>query len=82
MANGRCHRHGGKSTGLRTKEGLHRLRVARTMQGFYSDEGREFRHTVAALFAQGRWFRLLATVREARIDAPPDAERPMRDRSM
>ena len=57
----RC--HGGKSTGPRTQEGLQRLRAARTVHGFYGAEGRAFRHTVAALFAQGRWLRLLAEVR-------------------
>ena len=63
MFNGRCRCHGGKSTGPRTQEGLQRLRAARTVHGFYGEEGRAFRHTVAALFAQGRWLRLLAEVR-------------------
>ena len=81
MANGHCHRHGGKSTGPRIQEGLHRLRVARTTDGFYGEEGRAFRHTVAALFAQGRWFRLLAEARKARIDPPPVAEQPTPDRT-
>ena len=39
--------------------------AARTVHGFYGQEGRAFRHTVAALFAQGRWLRLLAEVRNA-----------------
>ncbi len=75
MSNGRCRLHGGKSTGPRTKEGLQRLRAARTVHGFYGQEGRAFRHTVAALFAQGRWLRLLAEVRKPgasrNADAPP-----------
>ena len=65
MANGRCRCHGGKSTGPTTKDGLQRLRAARTVHGFYGQDGRAFRHTVAALFAQGRWLRLLAEVRNA-----------------
>lgn len=64
MCNGRCRSHGGKSTGPRTQEGLRRLRAARTVHGFYGKEGRAFRHTIAALFAQGRWLRLLAEVRK------------------
>lgn len=65
MFNDRCRCHGGKSTGPRTQEGLQRLRAARTVHGFYGEEGRAFRHTIAALFAQGRWLRLLAEVRMA-----------------
>ena len=64
MLNGRCRWHGGKSTGPTTQEGLQRLRAARTTHGFYGEEGRAFRHTIAALFAQGRWLRLLAEVRK------------------
>ena len=84
MVNGRCRCHGGKSTGPRTREGLHRLRAARTVHGFYGAEGRAFRHTVAALFAQGRWLRLLAELRKpplaqnagARPEQPDDTPRP------
>jgi hypothetical protein len=65
MINGRCRCHGGKSTGPKTKDGLQRLRAARTVHGFYGEEGRAFRHTIAALFAQGRWLRLLAEARKA-----------------
>jgi hypothetical protein len=64
MYNGRCRSHGGKSAGPRTQEGLQRLRAARNVPGFYGKEGRAFRHTIAALFAQGRWLRLLAEVRK------------------
>jgi hypothetical protein len=63
MINCRCRGHGGKSTGPRTHESLQRLRAARTLRGFYGEEGRAFRHTIAALFAQGRWLRLLAEMR-------------------
>jgi hypothetical protein len=77
MANGRCHCHGGKSTGPRTQQGLHRLRAAHTVHGFYGTEGRAFRHTIAALFAQGRWLRLLAELRNAeRAAAPATASAP------
>ena len=72
MFNGRCRFHGGKSTGPRTQRGLERLRAARTVHGFYGQEGRAFRHTIAALFAQGRWLRLLAELR----NVPPDARAP------
>jgi len=63
MVNGRCRRHGRKSSGPRMQQGLQRLRAARSAHGFYGEEGRAFRHTIAALFAQGRWLRLLAEVR-------------------
>ena len=65
MANGSCRCHGGKSTGPTTKDGLQRLRAARSVHGFYGQEGRAFRHTVAALFAQGRWLRLLGELQNA-----------------
>jgi hypothetical protein len=68
MSNGRCRNHGGKSTGPRTEQGLQRLRAAHTVHGFYGEEGRAFRHTIAALFAQGRWLRLLAEIQKA---SPP-----------
>jgi hypothetical protein len=54
-----------KSTGPATKDGLRRLRAARPMHNLYGEEGRAFRHTIAALFAQGRWLRLLAEMRKA-----------------
>ena len=53
------------SIGLATKNGLRRLRAARSVHSFYGEEGRAFRHTIAALFAQGRWLRLLAEMRKA-----------------
>jgi hypothetical protein len=55
----------GRSTGSATKDGLRRLKAARPMHSFYGAEGRAFRHTIAALFAQGRWLRLLAEMRRA-----------------
>jgi hypothetical protein len=43
MSNGRCRMHGGKSTGPRTRDGVERIRAARTTHGFWSPEGRAFR---------------------------------------
>jgi hypothetical protein len=54
MRNGRCRSHGGKSTGPRTQARMQRLREARTVHGYYGEDGRAFRRTIAALFAQGR----------------------------
>ena len=70
MRNGRCRSHGGKSTGPRTEAGIQRLREARTVHGYYGEDGRAFRRTVAALFAQGRWLRQLGAPRNA-VDAVP-----------
>jgi hypothetical protein len=70
MSNGRCRSHGGKSTGPRTQAGIQRLRAARTVHGYYGEDGRAFRHTVATLFAQGRLLRLLGELRNA-ADAVP-----------
>lgn len=38
LANGRCHYHGGKSTGARTLEGKQRQRNASLKHGYYSKE--------------------------------------------
>jgi hypothetical protein len=43
MANGRCHLHGGKSTGPRTEEGRKRMKEANTKHGFYTIEARQER---------------------------------------
>lgn len=51
MKNGRCMFHGGKSTGPRTKEGVERLRVARTTHGAYSSEAKHWRRNIRALLA-------------------------------
>jgi hypothetical protein len=52
--NGRCHFHGGASTGPRTKDGLARLTEARTTHGLYTKEKR----AAARRFAeQGRQMR-------------------------
>ncbi len=49
MANGRCHFHGGKSTGPRTAEGIERLRAINTQHGWYGAEGRRLRKMVRML---------------------------------
>lgn len=41
MANGRCHKHGGASTGPRTPEGLERLRAAAWRHGGRSAKVRQ-----------------------------------------
>ena len=52
--NGRCHLHGGASTGPRTKDGLARLTEARTIHGKFTKEKR----AAARRFAeQGRQMR-------------------------
>jgi hypothetical protein len=43
MPNGRCRVHGGRSTGPRTREGIERIRQARTKHGFYSAPMRAIR---------------------------------------
>lgn len=49
MANGRCHLHGGKSTGPRTAEGIERLRAARTRHGWHGADGRRLRELMRYL---------------------------------
>lgn len=49
MANGRCHFHGGKSTGPRTAKGLERMRQAKTKHGWRGDEGRRLREMIRGL---------------------------------
>lgn len=55
----------GRSAGPATKHALRRLRASRSVHSLYGEEGRAFRHTIAALFAQGRWLRLVAELRKA-----------------
>jgi hypothetical protein len=66
MPNGRCRLHDGQSTGPRTEDGLRRLRAAHTMHGFWTDESRDFRVTLATLFATGRMWLLVAKLGRAR----------------
>ena len=39
MPNGRCRMHGGKSTGIKTEEGMDRMRRANTKHGLYRAPG-------------------------------------------
>lgn len=57
MANGRCHKHGGASTGPRTPEGLERSRKASWRHGGRSAEAR------AAATERGEARRLIARLR-------------------
>ncbi len=54
MKNGRCARHGGKSTGPRTMEGLARAATANWKTGFYSRAMLEDRRIVRALLKANR----------------------------
>lgn len=47
--NGRCHGHGGASTGPRTPEGLKRLSEAHTVHGRYTKEKRAEARVAAAV---------------------------------
>lgn len=47
--NGRCHGHGGASTGPRTPEGLQRLAEAHTVHGRYTKEKRAEARAAAAV---------------------------------
>ena len=49
MRNGRCHLHGGKSTGPRTADGIERLRAARTKHGWRGQDGRQLRAMIRQL---------------------------------
>ena len=52
MPNGRCRLHGGCSTGPRTKEGLERIRAARTKHGGKSAAVKKIRDLIARLKAE------------------------------
>jgi hypothetical protein len=54
MANGRCHLHGGKSTGPKTAAGLERITEARTIHGMYSRASRESAQELRNLVRQFR----------------------------
>lgn len=63
MPNGRCHKHGGASTGARTPEGRERIAQARTVHGRRSMAYVADRRAMAA---QSREMR--ATIRQAKAD--------------
>ena len=65
MANGRCRMHGGKSTGPRTRDGVERIRAARTSHGFWSQDGRAFRRFCSALLRNVRQLMQLTADQEA-----------------
>ena len=52
--NGRCHLHGGKSTGHKTEEGKRRHREAVTKHGFYTKEEIEERQFIRKLIKAGK----------------------------
>ena len=54
MKNGRCHFHGGASTGPRTAEGLERIRAARTTHGLRTAEMEAMRQIIRALREEQR----------------------------
>ena len=56
MKNGRCRMHGGKSTGLRTSEGLDRSRKANWKHGYYSADSIAVRRYISWLLRESRRF--------------------------
>ena len=56
MKNGRCRMHGGKSTGVRTEEGLDRIKKANLKNGFYTKEMIIFRKSTADLLRKSKKF--------------------------
>ena len=75
MANGRCRKHGGKSTGPVTDPGLERSRKARRVHGLYSRETiaarQEARILTRALTALIR-DAIIARIERGRGDAKPN----------
>src|SRR5277367_642745 len=62
MANGRCHMHGGKSTGARTAAGIARMTAANTTHGKYAAAG-------AARRTRRRYVRTVITRNRLKCDA-------------
>jgi hypothetical protein len=54
MANGRCHRHGGASTGPRTPKGHAAARAASYRHGYWSQEQQTWRAAVRAMLRRAR----------------------------
>jgi len=52
--NGRCHLHGGKSTGAKTQEGKLKQKMARWKHGYYSKEALEERRLFKQIFKDHR----------------------------
>jgi hypothetical protein len=60
--------HGGHSTGPRTPDGIASIRAARTTHGYWTQESRANRDTIAALHAQARLWIAIASSRRHRPD--------------
>jgi predicted GIY-YIG superfamily endonuclease len=56
MANGRCHFHGGKSTGAKTIRGKLTQKMASWKHGFYSKEAIEERRSVKKMLKDQKDF--------------------------
>jgi hypothetical protein len=54
MPNGRCHLHGGRSTGAKTKEGKERARLAILKHGRYTKAAKEEARRFRIFFKQCR----------------------------
>jgi hypothetical protein len=78
MQNGRCRLHRGHSTGPRTQDGIARIRTARTTHGFWTQEFRATRETMAALHVQARlWIAIASGRRHRPLIAIRRIERPL-----
>ncbi len=67
--------HGGRSTGPRTAAGRQRNAAAQTTHGWWTQEGRAFRHAITQLVTDARLLRHL--VRAARSQRQTTAETPL-----
>jgi hypothetical protein len=74
MANGSCPRHGGNGTGQAAAEDRKRLRLARSIHGFYGAEGRALHDAVAALRTQPRLLRLVEALHAPAPFDPAEGE--------
>ncbi len=54
MKNGRCHLHGGLSTGPKTKEGKEKSRLSGFKHGLYTQESKEQNKQVNALIRMSK----------------------------
>lgn len=74
MANGSCPRHGGKGAGATAADDGEKLRLLRTIHGFYGADGCALRDAVGAMRTQPRLLRLVeALCAPAPVD-PDDRE--------
>lgn len=56
MKNGRCKMHGGKSTGVKTKEGIAKIKKANLKSGFYTKEAIKERKLLSDIWREERRF--------------------------